>query len=59
MVIAHTPRIGLAVSEENLSLFEGRIWIIDTAISRFIAGGGNLSALIIENGEFSVWGGKQ
>jgi len=58
MVIAHTPRIGLAVSEENMSRFQRRIWIIDTGISRYLTGGGNLSALIIENGEFSLWGGK-
>ena len=58
MVIAHTPRIGLAVSEENMSRFQRRIWIIDTVISRYLSGGGNLSALIIENGEFALWGGK-
>ena len=56
MVIAHTPRIGSKVvaSEEEMSRFEGKIWIIDTGISEYY--GGSLSALIIEKGKFSVWG---
>ena len=54
MVIAHTPRAGSPViSEELMSRFEGKIWVIDTGISHF---GGLLSALIIENGKFNVWG---
>ncbi|MCK4495124.1 MAG: metallophosphoesterase [Candidatus Aminicenantes bacterium] len=55
MVIAHT-RIGSKVvaSEEEMSRFEGKIWIIDTGISEYY--GGSLSALIIEKGKFSVWG---
>lgn len=51
MVIAHTPR--LAASPEAMKRFDGKIWVIDTGISKVY--GGHLSALIIENGEFSVW----
>jgi hypothetical protein len=51
MIIAHTPRI--IRSMDDMSRFDGRIWIIDTGIAA--AYGGNLSALIIENGEFDVW----
>ena len=55
MVIAHTPPVGSRiVSEEYLSRFQGRIWIIDTGISESY--GGFLSALIIENGKFTLWG---
>jgi len=46
MVIAHTPQKG-----NILSRFKGKIWIIDTGISDYY--GGNLSALVIENGNFS------
>ena len=53
MVIAHTPNTGTAVSAENMSRFDERVWIIDTGISE--AYGGILSALIIENGVFFVW----
>lgn len=52
IVIAHTPRI--AASPESMKRFSGKVWVIDTGISR--AYGGPLSALIIENGEFTVWG---
>jgi len=55
MVIAHTPRTGsIVVSKENMNRFQGRIWIIDTGISDYF--GGHLSALIIENDNFIVWG---
>ncbi|MFP4081210.1 MAG: metallophosphoesterase [Candidatus Aminicenantes bacterium] len=54
MVIAHTPRAGSRiVSEEYMSRFDGRIWIIDTGISDYY--GGFLSALIIENENFTLW----
>lgn len=53
MVIAHTPRTGMVASEENMSRFNGRVWIIDTGISEVY--GGVLSALIIENGNFFIW----
>ena len=54
MVIAHTTLRGDAISINNMNRFQGRIWLIDTGISDFY--GGYLSALIIENGKFSVWG---
>jgi len=55
MVIAHTPI--LIKSKYNMQRFQGRIWIIDTGIAEaYRAQGGRLSALIIENGEFDVWG---
>lgn len=55
MVIAHTPQVGSRIiSDEYLSRFQGRIWIIDTGISESY--GGFLSALIIENGKFTLWG---
>jgi hypothetical protein len=53
MVIAHTPRIP---SIREMRRFEGKVWIIDTGISRVY--GGRLSALIIENGDFVIWGEK-
>jgi len=57
MVIAHTPQTGSRIiSKEYISRFEGRIWIIDTGISEYY--GGFLSALIIENGNFSFWGAR-
>lgn len=47
MVIAHTPQL----EQRNiLSRFDRRIWIIDTGISDVY--GGNLIALVIENGKF-------
>lgn len=52
MVIAHTPQI--AATRESMRRFGGKVWIIDTGISR--AYGGPLSALIIEGDEFFVWG---
>lgn len=51
MVIAHTPR--LIKTKDDMQRFQGRIWIIDTGISK--AYGGHLSALIIEDGKFTVW----
>ena len=54
MVIAHTPQTGsIAVSIENMSRFQERIWIIDTGMSDYY--GGIPAALIIENGNFSIW----
>ncbi|MDH7513424.1 MAG: metallophosphoesterase [Clostridiales bacterium] len=52
IVIAHTPRI--AATKEAMKRFDGKVWVVDTGISRVY--GGRLSALIIENGEFTVWG---
>ncbi|MCJ7588731.1 MAG: metallophosphoesterase, partial [Candidatus Aminicenantes bacterium] len=54
MVIAHSPQIGSPVAMEFMSRFQKRIWIIDTGITH--AFGGRLSALVIDNGQFSVWG---
>jgi len=51
MIIAHTPRV--IRNMRDMSRFEGRIWIVDTGIAD--AYGGNLSALIINSGEFDVW----
>lgn len=52
MVIAHTPRLVLTIND--MRRFQGKVWIIDTGISEVY--GGHLSALIIENGNFSLWG---
>lgn len=56
MVIAHTPRV--IKTKEDMQLFQGRIWIIDTGISESYRTtmGGRLSALIINKGKFDVWG---
>ncbi len=56
MVIAHTPLV--IETKEDMQLFQGRIWIIDTGISELyrIHMKGRLSALIINNGKFDVWG---
>jgi len=56
MVIAHTPQV--IKSKEDMQLFQGRIWIIDTGISKLYREHlqGRLSALIINKGEFDVWG---
>lgn len=51
MVIAHTPQI--AATPETMRRFGGKVWVIDTGISRVYRG--RLSALIIENGHFTVW----
>jgi len=48
MVMGHTVQINKIVSR-----FDGRIWLIDSGISDLY--GGNLKALIIEKGNFSVW----
>ncbi len=54
MVIAHTPQMGSRVaSEEYMTRYNRKIWIIDTGISD--AYGGFLSALIIEDGNFKIW----
>lgn len=52
MVIAHTPTI--PKTPRDMQRFDGRIWIVDTGISWVY--GGRPSALIIENGDFHVWG---
>lgn len=47
MVIGHTITQGRIQRR-----FEGRTWLIDTGISKYVEDGGCLSALVIENGEF-------
>jgi hypothetical protein len=49
MVIAHTPLI----AENVVNRFSGKVWVIDTGISRLYRG--FLSALIIKNGIFDRW----
>jgi hypothetical protein len=56
IVIAHTRLTGSPVSMEFMTRFNGRVWTIDTGIST--AYDNALSALIIENGKFTVWGGN-
>jgi len=52
MIIAHTPTIPR--TPRDMQRFGGRVWIVDTGISR--AYRGPASALIIQNGDFQVWG---
>jgi len=52
MIIAHTPT--LPKTPRDMQRFGGRVWIVDTGISR--AYHGPASALIIHNGNFQVWG---
>ena len=52
MVIAHTPRIPRR--PRDMQRFGGRVWIVDTGISRVY--GGPASALVIQEGVFNVWG---
>jgi len=54
MVVAHSPQVGSPVAMEYMSRFQKRIWVIDTGIAHAL--GGRLSALIIDKGQFSVWG---
>ncbi len=48
MVVAHTPIIA-----DRISRFNEKVWVIDTGISRLYRG--FLSAVIIENGNFTPW----
>jgi hypothetical protein len=61
IVIAHTFYRGRngspIVSIASMSRFGNRVWIIDTGISS--AYGGVPSALIVENGNFILWGGSE
>jgi hypothetical protein len=54
MVIGHTVTAVVDFSPKSLSRFDGRVWTIDTGISEFYRGA--LSALIIQDGKFQVWG---
>lgn len=53
MVIGHTPR--KAVTLKLMKRYGGKVWIVDTGISR--AYNNNVSALKIIGREFTVWGG--
>lgn len=53
IVIAHTPH---TVSEADMRKYDGKVWVIDTGIADYYRPiGGHVSALIIDNGQFSVW----
>jgi hypothetical protein len=54
IVIGHTTYRGQIQSKEDLSRFNGRVWTIDTGMSSRY--GGIPTALVYENGEFSLWG---
>ncbi len=54
IVIAHTPHFG--EGEEDMKKLDGKVWVIDTGIADYYRViGGQVSALIIEDGQFSVW----
>lgn len=55
MVMAHTPIV--IEDKRQMERFNGKIWIIDTGISRVYRNGRH-SALVIESGEFKPWLGK-
>jgi len=53
MIIAHTP---LIAGDDIISRFNQRVWVIDTGISEYYRNsGGLIRALIINDGDFSVW----
>lgn len=56
MVMGHTVRQIEFIETRKLDRFNGRIWGIDIGMSSFY--GGNLCALVIENGNFEVWWGN-
>ena len=53
MVIGHTTFRDPLNSLKDITLFNGRIYIIDTGIAAYY--GSRISALIINNGKFSLW----
>ncbi len=53
MVIGHTPQN--AVTLKLMKRYGGKVWIVDTGISR--AYNNNVSALKIIGGKFTIWGG--
>jgi hypothetical protein len=54
IIIAHTPQT--SASEEEMRKYDGKVWVIDTGIADYYRPiGGRISALIIDNGKFSVW----
>ncbi len=54
IVVGHSVRNKEYLKDLNLSRFDGRVWGMDTGISRGYQG--ILSALIIEKGVFKKWG---
>ncbi len=57
MVIGHSPLF--VFGAEEMKLFGGKIWAVDTGISDFyLKRGGFVGALIYENGKFSTWKDK-
>jgi len=54
IVIGHTVQEGPIKEPDDLSRFQGRVWTIDTGISDYY--GGKQTALIIEDGQFKIWG---
>lgn len=54
MVIGHSPLF--VFGAEEMKLFGGKIWAVDTGISDYyLKRGGFVGALIYENGKFSAW----
>ena len=54
IIIAHTPQT--AVGEEQMKRYGGKVWIIDTGIADYYRPlGGHVSALVYENGKWTVW----
>lgn len=53
IIIAHTPH---TVDEKEMSKYDGKVWVIDTGIADYYKPiGGHNSALIYENGKFTIW----
>jgi len=56
IVIAHTPQLVSLVSKEGMKKYDGKVWVVDTGIADYYRRfGGQISALIIDDGIFSVW----
>ncbi|MFC2158396.1 metallophosphoesterase [Acidobacteriota bacterium] len=56
MVVGHTTIRHSIFSPSDVNRFQGRIWTIDVGISSFY--GGRIGALLIENGNFTLWRGN-
>ncbi len=53
IVVAHTPQL---FGKEGMKRYGGKVWIIDTGIADYYRPiGGHISALIIDDGQFSIW----
>jgi len=54
MVIGHSPVF--SYGKDEMSLYGGKIWAVDTGISDYyLQRGGFVGALIYEKGKFSIW----